>query len=75
MNLQQVEQYFQQKEASLGTLAEEESFAMIYSLIEQVRELRKENDKLTYLNRHYYHTFYNGDIQKMEADFNYLFGG
>jgi hypothetical protein len=74
LNLQQVKQYFQQKESSLGALAEEESFAMIYSLIEQVRQLRKENDKLSLLNRHYYHKFYPGDIEKMEADFKYLLG-
>jgi hypothetical protein len=74
MNLPQTEQYFQKKEAALGILAEKETFAMIYSLIEQVRELRQQNDKLTILNRHYYNHFYNGNIDKMVEDFKYLMG-
>jgi hypothetical protein len=74
MNLQQTEHYFQEKEAALGILAEKETFAMIYSLIKQVRELREQNDKLTILNRHYYNHFYNGNIDKMAEDFKYLMG-
>jgi hypothetical protein len=74
MNLQQTKRYFQEKEAALGSLAEKETFAMIYSLIEQVRELREQNDKLTILNRHYYNHFYNGNIDKMVEDFKYLMG-
>jgi hypothetical protein len=74
MNLQQTERYFQKKEAALGILAEKETFNMIYSLIEQVRELREQNDKLTILNRHYYNHFYNGNIDKMVEDFKYLMG-
>jgi hypothetical protein len=74
VNLQQTKHYFQKKEAALGILAEKETFVMIYSLIEQVRELREQNDKLTILNRHYYNHFYNGNIDKMVEDFKYLMG-
>jgi hypothetical protein len=72
LNLSKVEQYFQNEQKLMGNFADEHSFNMIYSLIEQVRQLRKENDKLCLLNRHYYNKFYPGDIEKMEADFNYL---
>lgn len=74
MNLNIIEAHFQQQQKILGNLAEEESFNMIYSLVEQVRQLREENDKLCFLNRHYYNKFYNGDVLKMEADFKYLLG-
>ncbi|MGF6951909.1 hypothetical protein QF028_004414 [Neobacillus sp. B4I6] len=72
MNLQQVEQYFQQQEALMGNLADTESFALIYGLIEKVREQNETIDRVTALNRHYYFKFYNGDIAKMQADFKYL---
>jgi hypothetical protein len=72
MNLNQMETYFQNKQKLLGNLADEQDFNLIYSLIEQIRQLREQNDRLTVLNRHYYHTFYNGNIDKMIADFKYL---
>lgn len=72
MNLTETENHFRQLEKLLGNLADEQSFLMIYSLIEQVRQLREQNDKLTVLNRHYYNKFYNGDIDKMVQDFKYL---
>jgi hypothetical protein len=73
LNLQQIETHFRNKEKLLGTLADTQDFNLIYSLITQVRQLREENDRLTLLNRHYYHTFYPGNIEKMEQDFKYLF--
>lgn len=72
MNLQQVEQYFQNEQKLMANFADEHSFNMIYSLIEQVRQLREQNDKLTILNRHYYNHFYNGNLDKMIEDFKYL---
>jgi hypothetical protein len=72
MKLTQIENHFRQQQKLLGNLADEQSFLMIYSLIEQVRQLRAENDKLTLLNRHYYNHFYNGNIDKMVQDFKYL---
>ena len=72
MKLTEIENHFKQQHQLLGNLADEQSFLMIYSLIEQVRQLREQVDKLTHLNRHYYHTFYNGDFDKMEQDFKYL---
>jgi regulator of replication initiation timing len=74
LNLTKLEHHFQQLQAQLGALADDQTFSMIYSLIEQNRQLRTENDKLTVLNRHYYHHFYNGNIDKMIADFQYLMG-
>lgn len=74
MNLDNTENYFLQQQKLMANFADEHSFNMIYSLIEQVRQLRKENDKLCLLNRHYYHAFYPGDIEKMEADFKFLLG-
>jgi hypothetical protein len=72
MKLTDIENHFRQQQQLFGNLADEQSFLMIYSLIEQVRQLREENDKLTVLNRHYYNKFYNGDIDKMVQDFRYL---
>jgi hypothetical protein len=72
LKLTDIENHFRQQEKLLGNLADEQSFFLIYSLIEQVRQLREENDKLTLLNRHYYQHFYNGNIDKMVQDFRYL---
>ncbi|MBT2727868.1 hypothetical protein J7E63_13055 [Bacillus sp. ISL-75] len=72
MKLSDIENHFIQQQKLLGNLADSEQFLMIFSLIEQVRELREQNDKLTVLNRHYYNHFYNGNIGKMVEDFKYL---
>jgi hypothetical protein len=71
MRIDSIEKYFRQQEKVFGAY-DPESFKMIFSLIEMNRQLREENDKLTALNRHYYHTFYNGNIDKMVQDFKYL---
>lgn len=72
MKLDSIENHFRQKKELLKNLGDDQEFNMIFSLIEQVRELREQNDKLTVLNRHYYNTFYNGNIDKMVEDFKYL---
>jgi hypothetical protein len=72
MNLNQIENHFKAKQQLFGNLADEQDFNLIYSLIEQIYQLREQNDRLTVLNRHYYHTFYNGNIDKMVQDFKYL---
>jgi hypothetical protein len=72
MNLTNVENHFRQQHQLLGNIADEVSFNMIYALIEQVRSQTEEIERLTALNRHYFFTFYNGDITKMKSDFHYL---
>jgi hypothetical protein len=72
MNLNQIENHFKAKQNLLGNLADDKEFDMIYSLFEQIHQLREQNDRLTVLNRHYYHHFYNGNIDKMVQDFKYL---
>jgi hypothetical protein len=72
MKLTHIENHFRQQQQLLGNLADEESFHIIFTLIEEVRQLSAANKKLTSLNRHYYHHFFNGDITKMESTFKYL---
>jgi hypothetical protein len=72
MNLTHIENLFRQQQQQLGNLADQESFHIIFTLIEEVRQLSEANQKLTMLNRHYLHFFYNGEVNKMLADFNYL---
>jgi hypothetical protein len=72
VNLNKIENHFKQQQSLLGNLADEDSFIMIFSLIAKVRRLEDENEKLATLNRHYYHKFYNGDIDKMIKDNSYL---
>ena len=74
-DLNAIELHFKKQQEFLGNLADDESFNMIFTLIEQVRQLRTENEKLATLNRHYYHHFYNGNIDKMIEDFKYLMEG
>jgi hypothetical protein len=74
MKLTHIENHFLQQQQLLGNLADEESFHIIFTLIEEVRQLSAANNKLTSLNRHYLHHFYNGEVNKMLADFKYLVG-
>ena len=74
MDLNKIEKHFQQQQALLGNLADTDSFDMIFTLIEQVRKLRAENEKLAGLNRHYFFKFYDGSIEKMMKDNAYLLG-
>lgn len=67
-----IEQHFQKQRQLFGNLADEESFYMIFGLIERYRRLDQESEKLAALNRHYFFKFYNGDISKMKADCAYL---
>lgn len=73
-NLDNIENHFKQQQELLGNLADTESFTMIFSLIDKVRRLEDESDRLCALNRHYFHRFYDGSIEKMQADFNYIDG-
>jgi hypothetical protein len=72
VNLEQMEKYFLQKKSLLKNLGDDIEFKMIFSVIKYAQQLQEENDKLTVLNRHYYHHFYNGNIDKMVQDFKYL---
>lgn len=74
MNLDTIENHFRNQQAFLGNLADTESFTMIFSLIDQVKKYEADIDRLTSLNRHYFHRFYNGSIEKMQADFKYIDG-
>jgi hypothetical protein len=72
MNLNELETCFRNKQKLLSNLADDKEFDLIFSLIERNKRLIEENDKLATLNRHYYHHFYNGNIDKMVQDFKYL---
>lgn len=72
MKLEDTEAYFRQKIDLLGDLAEPVEVAMLLGLIEYVKRLSKENEKLTALNRHYLHHFYGGSVEKFRKDFGYL---
>jgi hypothetical protein len=72
MNLTHIENLFRQQQQLLGNLADEESFHIIFTLIEEVRQLSAANNKLTSLNRHYFFKFYDGSIDKMLKDNDYL---
>ncbi|MEH7355107.1 hypothetical protein V7150_16235 [Neobacillus drentensis] len=72
MNLTHYENHFKKKMESLGNLADEESFTMIFLLIDKVRSQNEEMEKLSALNRHYFFKFYDGSIDKMMKDNAYL---
>jgi hypothetical protein len=72
MKVTNIENHFLQKQELLKNLGDDQEFNMVFWLIDHVKELRNEIDKLTVLNRHYYHTFYSGNLEKMEQDFKYL---
>ena len=72
MNLTTIENHFLQQQKLLGNLADEESLQMIFDLIDTVRLLDQQADRLTSLNRHYLFRFYGGDVLKMQEDFGYL---
>lgn len=71
-NVDDIEQHFQKQQQLFGNLADEESFNMIFGLIDRYRRLEQESEKLAALNRHYFFKFYNGDLNKMKADCAYL---
>ncbi|WP_394139612.1 hypothetical protein [Cytobacillus oceanisediminis] len=68
-DLKLIEQYFKLEQTFS---AESEPFTLITELIAEIRRQDAELDKLTALNRHYLHHFFNGDFNKMEATFKYL---
>jgi hypothetical protein len=70
MNVTNIETHFRQKQELLKNLGDEQEFNMVFWLIDHVKELREQNDRLTVLNRHYYQHFYNGNIDKMVEDFS-----
>jgi hypothetical protein len=72
MKLTHIENHFRQQQQQLGNLADQESFHIIFTLIEEVRQLSAANKKLTALNRHYFFKFYDGSIDKMLKDNEYL---
>jgi len=72
MNLTHYENYFNKKMEIQGNLADEESFTMIFLLIDKVRSQGEEMEKLSALNRHYLFKFYDGSIDKMMKDNAYL---
>jgi hypothetical protein len=45
---------------------------LVLELLNEIERLQKENDRLAALNRHYLFYFYNGDVLKFQADFNYI---
>lgn len=74
MKLADIETHFLQQQKILGNLADPEQFQMVFYLIDKVKRLEAENDKLTSLNRHYFFKFYDGSIDKMIQDNKYLMG-
>ena len=75
MKLDEVESYFQELQENVGFNNDEETFGLVFGLINKIREMDEEMDKLTALNRHYLFFFYEGNITKMMEDFKYLEGG
>lgn len=69
-SLEEVEAHFRNEFENWGFIADEKSFEMIFELIELAKEL--EGSRLTALNRHYFHHFFGGSIEKMEETFHYL---
>ena len=49
-----------------------ESYTMVMALINKVYALEEQTDRLTSLNRHYLHHYFNGDVMKMQETFNYI---
>jgi hypothetical protein len=72
-NLTEIEAYFKRKIEILGDLAEPIEVEMMMDLLNQVKQLEAENEKLAALNRHYFFKFYGGNIEAMKQDCSYLF--
>jgi hypothetical protein len=72
-DLNEIEDHFRGKQELLGNLADPEEFEMVFKLIDQVKRLEEDIDRLTMLNRHYFFRFYKGDIEAMKRDCSYLF--
>lgn len=72
MELNHIEEYFKQQEKLMGNLADEDAFAIIFDLIDTVRLLESQTDRLCALNRHYLNHFYGGSVLKMQEDFKYI---
>jgi hypothetical protein len=47
---------------------------LVLELLVEIERLQKELDRVTALNRHYLHFFYQGDVMKFQADFEYIRG-
>jgi hypothetical protein len=72
-NFEEIEAYFKRKIKLLGDLAEPIEVEMIMHLLDQVKSLEAENEKLAALNRHYFFKFYGGNLEVMKKDCSYLF--
>lgn len=64
-----IEQYFN---LQYQFLADKESFDLVNELIAEIRRQDEALDRALAFNRHYYHHFFNGDIDKMRETFAYL---
>ena len=47
---------------------------LVLELLAEIERLQTELDRVTALNRHYLNFFYNGEVLKFQADFNYIQG-
>lgn len=71
-DLSYLERFFAKQKEILGNLADKEQFEAISELFTEIHRLKEENSKLTELNRHYFHHFFDGKIDKMKETFKYL---
>ncbi|WP_108669519.1 hypothetical protein [Peribacillus acanthi] len=77
--LEDVESHFKQQQQLYGNLADQTSFDMIFSLINDNRQMKEDNkrinednSRLASLNRHYLFKFFDGDVMKMQREFSYI---
>jgi hypothetical protein len=58
----------------LAIKGEDNTNELTLELLAEIERLQQELDRVTALNRHYLHFFYQGDVMKFQADFEYIRG-